>query len=70
MLLSNEKERDKIQKKKHLDFLDILLCSKVSVLNYCTKFQRRELCGTKGAAAQETPNHTSPLGIKIKDLFA
>ncbi|KAF4797154.1 Cytochrome P450 4B1 [Turdus rufiventris] len=28
MLLSNEKERDKIQKKKHLDFLDILLCSK------------------------------------------
>ncbi|NXH62002.1 CP4B1 protein, partial [Rhabdornis inornatus] len=27
-LLSNEKERDKIQKKKHLDFLDILLCSK------------------------------------------
>ncbi|NXY59006.1 CP4B1 protein, partial [Callaeas wilsoni] len=28
MLLSNEKELDKIQKKKHLDFLDILLCSK------------------------------------------
>ncbi|NXC79823.1 CP4B1 protein, partial [Cercotrichas coryphoeus] len=27
-LLSDEKERDKIQKKKHLDFLDILLCSK------------------------------------------
>uniref|UniRef100_A0A8C3TP32 CP4B1 protein n=1 Tax=Catharus ustulatus TaxID=91951 RepID=A0A8C3TP32_CATUS len=27
-LLSNEKEREKIQKKKHLDFLDILLCSK------------------------------------------
>ncbi|NXN85146.1 CP4B1 protein, partial [Bombycilla garrulus] len=27
-LLSNEKELDKIQKKKHLDFLDILLCSK------------------------------------------
>ncbi|NXF02414.1 CP4B1 protein, partial [Smithornis capensis] len=28
MLLSNEKELDKIQKKQHLDFLDILLCSK------------------------------------------
>ncbi|NXA06509.1 CP4B1 protein, partial [Sapayoa aenigma] len=28
MLLSNEKELDKILKKKHLDFLDILLCSK------------------------------------------
>ncbi|NXT97711.1 CP4B1 protein, partial [Buphagus erythrorhynchus] len=28
MLLSSEKERDKIQKKRHLDFLDILLCSK------------------------------------------
>uniref|UniRef100_A0A8D2M3A8 CP4B1 protein n=1 Tax=Zonotrichia albicollis TaxID=44394 RepID=A0A8D2M3A8_ZONAL len=28
MLLSNEKELEKIQKKKHLDFLDILLCSK------------------------------------------
>ncbi|NXB66002.1 CP4B1 protein, partial [Struthidea cinerea] len=28
MLLSNEKELDKIQKKRHLDFLDILLCSK------------------------------------------
>ncbi|NXU57822.1 CP4B1 protein, partial [Turnix velox] len=28
MLLANEKELDKIQKKKHLDFLDILLCSK------------------------------------------
>ncbi|XP_042641862.1 cytochrome P450 4B1 [Tyto alba] len=28
MLLSSEKELDKIQKKKHLDFLDILLCSK------------------------------------------
>ncbi|NXD61590.1 CP4B1 protein, partial [Eolophus roseicapillus] len=28
MLLSSEKERDKIQKQKHLDFLDILLCSK------------------------------------------
>ncbi|NWI60525.1 CP4B1 protein, partial [Calyptomena viridis] len=28
MLLSNEKELDKIQKKKRLDFLDILLCSK------------------------------------------
>ncbi|NWS80669.1 CP4B1 protein, partial [Toxostoma redivivum] len=28
MLLSNEKERDKIEKKRHLDFLDILLCSK------------------------------------------
>ncbi|NWV19340.1 CP4B1 protein, partial [Origma solitaria] len=27
-LLSNEKELDKIQKKRHLDFLDILLCSK------------------------------------------
>uniref|UniRef100_A0A8C5TZS0 CP4B1 protein n=1 Tax=Malurus cyaneus samueli TaxID=2593467 RepID=A0A8C5TZS0_9PASS len=26
--LSNEKELDKIQKKRHLDFLDILLCSK------------------------------------------
>uniref|UniRef100_A0A8C3N0U5 Uncharacterized protein n=1 Tax=Geospiza parvula TaxID=87175 RepID=A0A8C3N0U5_GEOPR len=31
MLLSNEKELEKIQKKKQLDFLDILLCSKVSV---------------------------------------
>ncbi|NWV95233.1 CP4B1 protein, partial [Machaerirhynchus nigripectus] len=30
MLLSNEKELDKIQKKRHLDFLDILLCSKDS----------------------------------------
>ncbi|XP_061859452.1 cytochrome P450 4A5 [Colius striatus] len=28
MLLSSEKELDKIQKKKHLDFLDILLCTK------------------------------------------
>ncbi|NWX25205.1 CP4B1 protein, partial [Notiomystis cincta] len=28
MLLSDEKELDKIQKKRHLDFLDILLCSK------------------------------------------
>ncbi|XP_055670955.1 cytochrome P450 4A4-like isoform X1 [Falco peregrinus] len=28
MLLSNEKELDKIQKKRHLDFLDILLCTK------------------------------------------
>ncbi|KAM4895652.1 cytochrome P450 4A4-like [Sylvia borin] len=28
MLLSNEKELEKIQKKRHLDFLDILLCSK------------------------------------------
>uniref|UniRef100_A0A8C3Q983 Uncharacterized protein n=1 Tax=Geospiza parvula TaxID=87175 RepID=A0A8C3Q983_GEOPR len=28
MLLSNEKELEKIQKKKQLDFLDILLCSK------------------------------------------
>ncbi|NWT85509.1 CP4B1 protein, partial [Lanius ludovicianus] len=28
MVLSNEKELDKIQKKRHLDFLDILLCSK------------------------------------------
>ncbi|XP_059709858.1 cytochrome P450 4A10-like [Haemorhous mexicanus] len=28
MLLSNEKELEKIQKKKRLDFLDILLCSK------------------------------------------
>ncbi|NXU89460.1 CP4B1 protein, partial [Xiphorhynchus elegans] len=28
MLLSNEEELGKIQKKKHLDFLDILLCSK------------------------------------------
>ncbi|NXF85160.1 CP4B1 protein, partial [Eubucco bourcierii] len=28
MLLSNEKELDKIQKKRHLDFLDILLCAK------------------------------------------
>uniref|UniRef100_A0A672TYU8 CP4B1 protein n=1 Tax=Strigops habroptila TaxID=2489341 RepID=A0A672TYU8_STRHB len=28
MLLSNEKGHDKIQKKKHLDFLDILLCTK------------------------------------------
>ncbi|XP_054021123.1 cytochrome P450 4A25 [Dryobates pubescens] len=28
MLLSNEKELDKIQKKRHLDFLDILLCVK------------------------------------------
>ncbi|NXY02550.1 CP4B1 protein, partial [Pteruthius melanotis] len=28
VLLSNEKELDKIQKKRHLDFLDILLCSK------------------------------------------
>ncbi|KFP75358.1 Cytochrome P450 4B1, partial [Acanthisitta chloris] len=28
LLLSNEKELDKIQKKRHLDFLDILLCSK------------------------------------------
>ncbi|NXK91306.1 CP4B1 protein, partial [Formicarius rufipectus] len=28
MLLSNEEEHDKIQKKRHLDFLDILLCSK------------------------------------------
>ncbi|XP_062352976.1 cytochrome P450 4B1-like isoform X2 [Cinclus cinclus] len=27
MMLSNEKEREKIQKKRHLDFLDILLCS-------------------------------------------
>ncbi|XP_010580723.1 PREDICTED: cytochrome P450 4B1-like [Haliaeetus leucocephalus] len=27
-LLSNEKELDKIQKKRHLDFLDILLCTK------------------------------------------
>ncbi|XP_058699231.1 cytochrome P450 4B1-like [Poecile atricapillus] len=30
LLLSNEKELDKIQKKRHLDFLDILLCSKDS----------------------------------------
>ncbi|NXM73458.1 CP4B1 protein, partial [Serilophus lunatus] len=30
MLLSNEKELDKVQKKRHLDFLDILLCSKDS----------------------------------------
>uniref|UniRef100_A0A8C6ZWL4 Cytochrome P450 4B1-like n=1 Tax=Nothoprocta perdicaria TaxID=30464 RepID=A0A8C6ZWL4_NOTPE len=28
MLLSNEKEREKIQKRRHLDFLDILLCAK------------------------------------------
>ncbi|NXG47831.1 CP4B1 protein, partial [Psilopogon haemacephalus] len=28
MLLSNEKELGKIQKKRHLDFLDILLCAK------------------------------------------
>ncbi|NXX04501.1 CP4B1 protein, partial [Larus smithsonianus] len=28
MLLSDEKELDKIQKKRHLDFLDILLCTK------------------------------------------
>ncbi|NWW50648.1 CP4B1 protein, partial [Pedionomus torquatus] len=28
MLLSNQKELDKIQKKRHLDFLDILLCTK------------------------------------------
>ncbi|KAM6415378.1 cytochrome P450 4A4-like [Rhynochetos jubatus] len=28
MLLSSEKELDKIQKKRHLDFLDILLCTK------------------------------------------
>ncbi|NXU68869.1 CP4A6 protein, partial [Horornis vulcanius] len=28
MLLSNEKELEKIQKKRHLDFLDILLCCK------------------------------------------
>ncbi|XP_008488976.2 cytochrome P450 4A4 [Calypte anna] len=28
MLLSSKKELDKIQKKKHLDFLDILLCTK------------------------------------------
>ncbi|NXA48302.1 CP4B1 protein, partial [Nothocercus julius] len=28
MLLSNEKELEKIQKKRHLDFLDILLCAK------------------------------------------
>ncbi|NXP36617.1 CP4B1 protein, partial [Leiothrix lutea] len=28
VLLSNEKELEKIQKKRHLDFLDILLCSK------------------------------------------
>ncbi|NXI99984.1 CP4B1 protein, partial [Psophia crepitans] len=28
MVLSSEKELDKIQKKKHLDFLDILLCTK------------------------------------------
>ncbi|NXB03739.1 CP4B1 protein, partial [Cnemophilus loriae] len=28
MLLTDEKELDKIQKKRHLDFLDILLCSK------------------------------------------
>ncbi|NWS75954.1 CP4B1 protein, partial [Crotophaga sulcirostris] len=28
ILLSNEKELDKIQKKRHLDFLDILLCTK------------------------------------------
>ncbi|NWH83460.1 CP4B1 protein, partial [Aegithalos caudatus] len=28
MLLSSEEELDKIQKKRHLDFLDILLCSK------------------------------------------
>ncbi|NXE45264.1 CP4B1 protein, partial [Casuarius casuarius] len=27
-LLCNEKEREKIQKKRHLDFLDILLCAK------------------------------------------
>uniref|UniRef100_A0A8B9N7T2 CP4B1 protein n=1 Tax=Accipiter nisus TaxID=211598 RepID=A0A8B9N7T2_9AVES len=31
MLLSSENELDKIQKKRHLDFLDILLCTKVSV---------------------------------------
>ncbi|NXI30401.1 CP4B1 protein, partial [Sterrhoptilus dennistouni] len=30
VLLSNEKELEKIQKKRHLDFLDILLCSKDS----------------------------------------
>ncbi|NWX94943.1 CP4B1 protein, partial [Nothoprocta ornata] len=28
MLLSSEKEREKIQKRRHLDFLDILLCAK------------------------------------------
>ncbi|NWR70730.1 CP4B1 protein, partial [Centropus unirufus] len=28
MMLSNEKELDQIQKKRHLDFLDILLCTK------------------------------------------
>ncbi|KFV80905.1 Cytochrome P450 4B1, partial [Struthio camelus australis] len=28
MLLCNENEREKIQKKRHLDFLDILLCAK------------------------------------------
>ncbi|NWS55775.1 CP4B1 protein, partial [Chunga burmeisteri] len=28
MLLSSEKELDKIQKKRHMDFLDILLCTK------------------------------------------
>ncbi|XP_075615584.1 cytochrome P450 4B1 isoform X2 [Balearica regulorum gibbericeps] len=33
MLLSSEKELDKIQKKKHVDFLDILLCTKLNDAN-------------------------------------
>lgn len=31
LLLSSDKELDNIQKKRHLDFLDILLCTKVNV---------------------------------------
>lgn len=43
MLLSDEKELDKIQKKRHLDFLDILLCTKVNVSNNCIKCPRTYL---------------------------
>jgi len=65
MLLSSEKELDKIQKKRHLDFLDILLCTKVNVSNNHIKHQRTYPRGTEDASAGSSSPLTGVAGYSF-----
>lgn len=65
--LKDEQEFEKIQKKRHLDFLDILLCAKVSGKPcMCGRAQSAKASLGRGATSHQRPSGLhKPLKKKI-----